>query len=141
VESHSWQKVFLTSALGNALGIAVGWAVAGNCIEFETLARDVSNTECETWPTLGSWAAAFTFPLLGASLGARYAGATPISRGSLIPALSAGALTLLPAYAMASSAQLDGVSPTRVAGFLLLGLGVPAAVTAADYLFRKFRSR
>jgi hypothetical protein len=141
VESYSWKKVFLTTALGNALGVVAGASLARNCIQLESLARDVSTTNCDTWPTLGSWVAAFTFPLLGSSLAARYSGSTPVSRGRLVPALSAGALTLIPAYAMASSAQLDGVSPTRAAGFLLLGVGVPAAVTAADYLFRKLRSR
>lgn len=138
-ESHSWQRTFLAAAAGSALGVVTGLAVAGTCIDYDELAYNAFASKCDTWGTVGSWAAAITFPLLAGSTAAGFAGATPLSKGKLLPAVAAGALALVPAYALASSAHLDGVSPTTVFGALMLGVGVPTAITVADRLFRKFR--
>lgn len=141
VERHSWKKVFLWSLVGNAVGLATGLALADNCVEFRELDTDLFTSTCSRWPTVGSYAAALSLPLTGAALGARLSGGTPISRGSFLPAVAAGAMAILPGYALTSAAQGDPSSPSMRAGQIMLVVGVPLAVTVADHLFRKLRGR
>lgn len=141
VEDHSWKKVFLSSFFGNALGVAAGIAIAHQCVEFDQLAVDVFASRCDKLPTAGAWMAAVGLPLAGAALGARYAGATAISRGRFLPALASGAAALLPGYALASASQQNATSPSFRAGQVFVFLGIPVAVTLADRLFRRFRGR
>jgi hypothetical protein len=139
VEDHSWKQVFLTSFLGNVLGVAAGIAVAKQCVEFDQLSTDVFASTCDGLATAGSWAAAIGFPLAGASIGARFGGATPLSRGRFLPAVASGAIALLPGYALVAASQKNATSPSFRAGQIFVLLGIPAAVTVADRLFRKFR--
>jgi hypothetical protein len=141
VDDHSWKKVFLSTFLGNALGLAAGIAIADQCVEFDELAVDVFASRCDQLPTAGAWAAAIGLPLFGAALGARFAGATPISRGRLLPAVASGAVALLPGYALVSASQQSRTSPSFRAGQVFVFVGIPVAVTLADRLFRKFRGR
>jgi len=141
VADHPWKKVFLSSLVGNALGVAAGLAVADRCVEFDQLAVDVFASRCDRLATAGSWLAAVGIPLAGAALGARFSGATPVSRGRLLPAMAAGAVALLPGYALAASAQQDPRSSSFRAGEVFVFLGIPVAVTLADRLFRRFRGR
>jgi len=139
LEDHSWKKAFLTSFLGNVLGVAAGIAVAQQCVEFDQLSTDVFASTCGGLATAGSWAAAIGFPLAGASMGARFGGATPLSRGRFLPAVASGAIALLPGYALVAASQKNTTSPSFRAGQIFVLLGIPAAVTVADRLFRKFR--
>jgi len=141
MEDYSWKRVFLSALVGNALGVAAGVAVANKCVEFDELATDLFASSCDQLPTAGSWAAVISFPLAGAALGARFAGATPISRGSFVPAMTAGAIALLPGYALVSASQQETRSASFRAGQIFVLLGIPAAVTIADRLFRKYRGR
>jgi hypothetical protein len=139
VEDHSWKKVFLTSFLGSALGVAAGIAVAQKCVVFDELSTDIFASTCDGLGTATSWAALISFPLAGASLGARFGGATPLSQGRFLPAMASGAIALLPGYALVSASQQRATSPSFRAGEVFVLLGVPAAVTVADRLFRKLR--
>lgn len=141
VEDHSWKRVFLTSFVGNALGVVAGIAVASQCVEFDQLATDIFASTCDGLATAGAWGAAISFPLVGASLGARFGGATPLSHGRFLPAIASGAIALLPGYALVSAAQRNTTSPSFRVGEIFVLLGIPAAVTVADRLFRKFRGR
>ncbi len=140
VRPHRWKRVFATAFLGNAMGLAVGLGLARNCLEFRELAYDIFATECGTWPTIVSRISAFAFPLLGTTVATRYAGATPLSRGSFAAAAAAAAMTLVPGYALTSSSLVDESRPTMWAGRLILLVGVPAAATVADNLFRRLRA-
>jgi hypothetical protein len=139
VETHSWKKVFIASFIGTAIGVTAGLSLAENCVRFEELDRDLFASDCNSWATAGSWAAAVTFPLFGAALGSRYTGATPLSRGKFWSAVVSGSIALLPGYALASASQQDTSSPTFKGGQVMVFLGIPFAVTVADHLFRKFR--
>ena len=140
-EEHSWKKVFLSAFVGNALGLAAGLAVADQCIEFDQLATDVFASRCNQLPTAGTWMAVISFPLAGAAMGARFGGATPISRGRFFPAMVSGAVALLPGYALASASQQETDAPSFRVGQIFVLVGIPAAVTIADRLFRKFRGK
>lgn len=139
VDDHSWKRVFLTSFVGSAIGLVAGIAVASQCVEFDQLSTDLFASSCSDLATAGAWAAAISFPLAGGALGARYAGATAISRGRLLPAMASGAIALLPGYAMMSASQQRPSSASFRAGEIFVLLGIPAAVTVADHLFRRFR--
>ncbi len=139
VEKHSWKKVFLYSFVGNALGLAAGMAVADQCVQFDELATDLFASRCNNLSTAGTWAAAISFPLAGAALGARFAGGTPISRGRFFPAMVSGAVALLPGYALVAASQRNAGSASFRAGQIFAVVGIPMAVTIADRLFRKFR--
>ncbi len=141
LEGHSWKRVLASSFVGNALGVAAGLAVADRCVRFDELATDLFASDCHNWATAGSWAAALSFPLVGAALGARFAGATPVSRGKFLSAMLSGAVALVPGYALASAAQRDTSSPSYKGGQIMVFVGIPLAVTGADHIFRKFRGR
>jgi hypothetical protein len=139
VESHSWKKVFLTSMVGTALGGAAGVNLADRCMRFEELSTDLFASDCDRWGTVGSWSAVITFPLLGAALGSRYAGATPLSRGKFVSTMVSGVIALLPGYALMAASHQDTSSGSFRGGQVMVFLGIPFAVTVADHLFRKFR--
>lgn len=131
--------MFLSSFLGNAVGLAAGLAMGRQCVEFDDLATDVFASNCDQLTTAGSGIAAITLPLAGGALGARMGGGTPISHGRFFPAMASGAIALLPGYAMVSASQENTTSPSFRAGQLFGLLGIPVAVTLADRLFRKCR--
>lgn len=141
LEEHSWKKVFLSSFVGNALGVAAGLAIANQCVEFDELGTDLFASSCDNLPTAGAWAAMITFPLAGAATGARLAGGTSLSRGSYVPAAVSGMIAMLPGYALVAASQREAGSPSFRVGQLFVLVGIPAAVTMADKLFRKFRNR
>jgi hypothetical protein len=141
LEKHSAGRVFLASALGTAVGVAGGVAIARQCVEFDELATDLFASSCDQLPTAGAWASVITLPLVGAALSARYAGGTPLSRGKFLPAVAAGAVALLPGYALVSASQDDVGSPSFRVGQVFVLVGIPAAVTLADRLFRHLRDR
>lgn len=141
VEGHSWKRVFLSAFVGNALGVVAGLNIADRCVRFEDLSNDLFASDCTRWETAGSWATAISLPLLGAALGSRYAGETPLSRGRFLPALTSGLIALLPGYAMAAASQWDASSPTFRSGQVFVFLGIPFAVTVADRIFRSVRGR
>lgn len=139
VEDHSWQSVFLASLVGNAVGVVAGLRLADECVRFDELHTDLFATDCDGWATAGAYSAALTLPLIGSAMGARLAGATPLSRGSFVPAMVSGLVALLPGYAMASASQQNPTSASFKAGQVMVFVGIPFAVTVADRLFRKFR--
>lgn len=141
VAKHSWKRVLIASFIGNALGVAAGISIADRCVRFDDLANDIFASDCDQLATAGAWAAAIAFPLAGAAMGARFAGATSLSRGRLIPAMVAGSVALLPGYSLISASQLETPSPTFTVGQVFVFVGIPLAVTVADRIFRKFRGR
>jgi len=138
-EPHSWKRTFVSSFLGNAAGLAAGIAIARKCVEFDELATDVFASQCDDLATAGAWAAAITLPLAGAALGARIGGATAISRGRLLPAMTSGIIALLPGYALMAASQQTPTTPSFRLGQVFALVGIPVAVTLSDRLFRTFR--
>jgi len=141
VQPHPTRRAFLYTMAANTLGLAAGLAVANRCIEFDELNRNVFSSRCDRWETAGSWGAAILLPLVGSALGARLGGGTDASHGRLFPAIAAGSVVLLPGYAMMSSSAERRSSATFRMGEVFVLLGIPAAVTIADRMFRSFRAR
>jgi hypothetical protein len=78
-------------------------------------------------------------PQVGASLAARYAGGTEMSRGRLGYQLVAASLLAAPGLILSLTSSEDAFAGSSLLGNLLLGLGVPMAVTLADRMFRGVR--
>ena len=133
---HPWAKVLVTTAAANAAGLALGTAAAGRCIQ-ESPRADGFVSNCGGMATTSMAGIALMVPALSSSLAARYAGATPSSRGRFTAAATLSALALMPGYGLILSSNGDMGSSTAVAGQVLLAVGTPLAVTLADYLFRR----
>ena len=135
-QGHSSVRTFLAAALGNAVGLGLGIAVARECFAFD--GPEITGTCGTTGNTLGG-GAAVVFPAVGAALAARIAGSTDLSRGSLVPSLMGAGLMIFPGYALALSEAADQSTAVTVIGTAFLTAGVPLAVTLADKLYRKLR--
>jgi hypothetical protein len=136
---HNTWKVFAYSLIGNAAGLAVGVPLANQCIEVVSPTFDRVSSKCSGFPTMGSAVAGVLFPAVGASLGARFGGQTSLSRGDFVPTAIAAVMALIPGYALEVSSRRSGWQNTSVVAKVILTVGVPAAVTFADRLFRKLR--
>lgn len=138
--SHNTWKAFAYAVMGNAAGLAVGVPLAQKCIEVVSPTFDRVSTKCSAWPTMGSAVAGVVFPALGSALGVRYGGQTSFSRGDLMPTAAAAVMALIPGYALEVSSRRSDWETTSMIAKVILAVGVPAASTFADRLFRKLRS-
>lgn len=138
-QRYRWEKVFLASALANAAGLALGVAVGRSCLDFSGLSQHFFDSECGTVGTAGSRLLLVGLPLLGTTLGSRWAGDTDLSRGRWSHTMLAAALVGLPGYILATSGEQDAFSGADWMGRGLLLVGVPAMATVADRLFRAVR--
>ncbi|MBT8402691.1 MAG: carboxypeptidase-like regulatory domain-containing protein [Gemmatimonadetes bacterium] len=135
-EGHSSAKTFLFSALGNALGLGLGIALARECFAFD--GPEITGTCGATGTTLGG-GAAVVLPAVGAAMAARFAGSTDLSQGNLVPSLVGAGLMIFPGYALALSEAASQSTTVSTIGTVFLTAGVPLAVTLADKLYRKLR--
>ena len=135
-EGHSGWKVFLGSALGNAVGLGAGYLVAQQCFNKE--GPEINGT-CGTFTNSLAGVTAVVLPAAGAALGARIAGATDLSRGSLVPSMIGAGLMIFPGYALSLSEAASTSDAVAGIGAAFLALGVPLAVTLADKLYRHLR--
>ncbi|MDT8342131.1 MAG: TonB-dependent receptor plug domain-containing protein [Longimicrobiales bacterium] len=133
---HPTGRTILGGLAGNAVGMAIGVTLARQCID--VVDRQIRSS-CGLGGTVGAGAAAVLFPAFGAALGARLAGSTERSQGTLIPALVGAGLMLFPGYAFSLSTVGEGSGTVNGVGYFLLGVGVPLAVTLADRLYRRLR--
>jgi len=136
---HNTWKVFAYSFLGNAAGLAIGVPIAGRCIEVVSPSFDRVTSKCSGWPTMVSAVSGVAFPALGSVLGARYGGQTALSRGEFGPMAVAAVMALIPGYALEVSSRRSDWEKTSAVAKVILTVGVPAAVTFADRVFRKLR--
>lgn len=135
-EGHSFTRTFLAAAAGNAIGLAAGLALARECFTFD--GPEITGTCGTAVNTLGG-GAALIFPAVGASVGARLAGSTDLSRGRLVPSLVGAGLMIFPGYALAISEAASESNAVSAVGAVFLTVGVPLAVTLADRLYRSLR--
>lgn len=136
---RNWKKAFAYSLAGNALGLAVGVAIADQCIERVAPSYDKVTTKCAPWPTVDSAIAGVGFPAAGAAFGARLGGRTDMSQGGFHPASIAGVMALIPGYALQMSSARSDLERLDFVGKVILTVGVSAAITFTDRLFRKLR--
>jgi hypothetical protein len=142
-EPYPWAKVFASSFVGNAAGLAAGALIGQSCIEFEEgLANShyFLESSCDRLATAAVTTAMFGLPITGATFAANRAGRTELSQGKWLPTAVAAALALVPGYILVVAKDDESFSGGRVIGWGALTIGVPAFTTIADRLFREFRS-
>ena len=137
---HPWWRVYAYSLVGNALGLAAGVPLARECIEVASPAYDRVTSDCSTLPTLGSALAGVALPAFGSALGAQWGGQTALSKGEFFPLAISAVMALVPGYAFELSSRRGQREAISLVARVILGLGVPAAVTLSDGLFRQFRA-
>ena len=138
-QGHNTIGVFASSAVGNAVGLAIGVTLAKQCLGLRKPSNDGLITDCTAVPTIGAAAAGLLLPALGSSLGSRLAGQTDRSRGRFGPATVGATMALVPGYALVFTGQRNNSQSLQYVGYGIMTVGAPFISTAADYLFRKLR--
>lgn len=138
-QRHNTTRVFATSAIGNGLGLAIGYAAASQCIGLRKPAYDGIISDCKAATTVGTAAAAIILPAIASGLASRWSGRTDASQGELGPATMGSAMTILPGYALVFSGYRNDSESLKWVGYSLIVIGAPLMTTAADYLFRELR--
>ncbi len=133
---HRSGQVFLGAAAGNAIGLVAGIGVGSQCIGFRDSGDHSVVFGCNGTATVAAAVAAVGLPALGAALGARFAGATERSRGTLGAALIGAGVILIPGYALGIASRRDDSDVLAGAGLVTLAIAVPVVTTVADRLFR-----
>lgn len=134
---HDLVRTSTGAFLGNAAGLAAGVAVGRRCIGVSENHEIV--TRCSLAGDLAAALAAMALPALGSAWGARIGGATPGSRGRLLPAMLSAGLMVFPGYAFSMATVGGGSHAANVAGAVMLVAGTPFFVTLADRIFRDAR--
>lgn len=137
--SHHTYRALGAAFVGNAAGVALGLWIGSQCIDYDLMPQDFFHSRCGGWTTLGARLAVVGLPLLGSTLGARWAGRTRASEGDWKKSAGIATILILPGYIMAASGLGEAGSPPETAGKVMLSLGVPTATALADRLFRHVR--
>jgi hypothetical protein len=137
LEEHAYRKTraFGSSFVGNALGVGIGLALSSQCFKVTNSGSLGLRTECNGVATMGVAFLALGLPAVGGSYATRWGGATERSQGRLTPSRIAGAITLASGYLLV----IHGAPASRVAGGVVLALGVPTIMTISDRIFRSLR--
>jgi hypothetical protein len=132
---YDWKRVFVTSFLANAVGLALGVAAGRSCLTFDNLSDHFLQSDCGGAGTTGARVALVALPLAGAAMGAQLAGRTDLSTGRLLHTFVGAALVGLPGYVLATTGDNEAFGGAHWLGGVALIVGVPAAAR----LFRSIR--
>lgn len=138
-EPYPWAKVFGTAFLTNAAGMAIGVAVARDCLSFDGLANHFLSSDCGTLGTAGSRLALITLPMAAVTFGTQKTGGSDLSKGRILQTAVGAMLVGVPGYIMATGGEVDAFSGADWVGGAFLLVGIPAVATLADRLFRDLR--
>lgn len=136
---YPWPKVYGAAFAGNAVGLAVSGVLLSQCMDLDTRRLYRGDEYCGALPLLGAGIATMVLPPLLASLSARQAGATELSRGVLGRSMMLSLPAIVPTLALATTdAGSSGLSGLEITGLVLAIVAAPALNTLAD---RRFRTR
>jgi len=130
-EPYPWLKVFASSLLVNAAALGITQLMVNECFQTEESSLAL-RTSCGPLATASAGILSVALPSAGAGLTARWAGSTENSQGRLMPAMVASGIALSAGYILV----LGGEGSAEVAGGIVLGLGVPAAITLVNRVVR-----
>lgn len=128
-------RAFGSSFLGNALGVGIGLALSSQCLHVTNSGSLGLRTECSGVATMGVAFLALGLPTVGGSYATQWGGATERSQGRLTPSRIAGAIALVSGYLL----LIHGAPASKVAGGIVLAVGVPTIMTVSDRIFRSLR--
>jgi hypothetical protein len=136
---HSFGRTYGGAFVGNALGLAAGLAVAGQCLRSEPPEFDRIGSTCAAAPTVGVSIAALALPALGGAVGSALGGSMRQSRGRIVPAAVGAAMGLVPMYSLVLTSHRMDSDLLLGASFVALATIPPALSTISDRRYRVAR--
>ncbi len=137
-DRYRWERVFLGSVAGNAIGLAVGLGLASRCLDIDTGIGGL-RPRCPAVFTTGAGFLALALPSAAGSYTAHWAGETDRSKGRFLPAALGGAMMATAGYLLFIEGKSNESPVAERAGIVLLAVGTPLMTTLADRIFRVLR--
>ncbi len=137
-ERYGWERVFASSLVGNAVGLAVGLGLASRCLEIDTGLGGL-RPRCTGILTTGTGILALALPSAAGGYSAGWAGQTDRSRGRFLPAALGSAMAATAGYLLLIEGRSNEARTAETAGIVLLAVGTPLMTTVADRIFRVLR--
>ena len=137
-ERYGWERVFASSFVGNAVGLAVGLGLANRCLEIDTGLGGL-RPRCPSVFTTSTGILALALPSAAGGFSAGWAGKTSRSRGRFLPAALGSAMAATAGYLLLIEGKSNESRPAQTAGIVLLTVGTPLMTTVADRIFRVLR--
>ncbi len=137
-ERYGWERVFASSFVGNAVGLAVGLGLANRCLEIDTGLGGL-RPRCPSVLTTSTGILALALPSAAGGFSAGWAGRTSRSRGRFLPAALGSAMAATAGYLLLIEGKSNESRPAQTAGIVLLTVGTPLMTTVADRIFRVLR--
>ena len=133
-QPYPWLNVFASTFVTNAAALGVTYLLSDRCFVTQESSLAI-RTRCGGFSTAGTAILSIALPATTSGLIARRVGSTDRSRGRLVPTMISAGIGLTAGYIM----FLAGAGDSRAAGVVMLGLGVPIAVTLSDRVMRILR--
>ncbi|MDE0257096.1 MAG: TonB-dependent receptor [Gammaproteobacteria bacterium] len=137
-ERYGWERVFASSFVGNAVGLAVGLGLANQCLEIDTGLGGL-RPRCTGILTTGTGILALALPSAAGGYSAGWAGQTDRSKGRFLPAALGSAMAATAGYLLLIEGRSNEAGAAETAGIVLLAVGTPLMTTVADRIFRVLR--
>ena len=137
-ERYGWERVFASSFVGNAVGLAVGLGLANQCLEIDTGLGGL-RPRCTGILTTGTGILALALPSAAGGYSAGWAGQTDRSKGRFLPAALGSAMAATAGYLLLIEGRSNEARSAETAGIVLLAVGTPLMTTLADRIFRVLR--
>ncbi len=137
-ERYGWERVFASSFVGNAVGLALGLGLANQCLEIDTGIGGL-RPRCTGILTTGTGILALALPSAAGGYSAGWAGQTDRSKGRFLPAALGSAMAATAGYLLLIEGKSNESRPAQTAGIVLLTVGTPLMTTVADRIFRVLR--
>lgn len=137
-ERYGWERVFASSFVGNAVGLALGLGLANRCLEIDTGLGGL-RPRCTGILTTGTGILALALPSAAGGYSAGWAGQTDRSKGRFLPAALGSAMAATAGYLLLIEGRSNESGAAETAGIVLLAVGTPLMTTVADRIFRVLR--
>jgi hypothetical protein len=138
-QPYAWTRTLGSSFLANAVGLGLGWLVAGQCLSVEDQGSIGVRERCGALPSIVTGAVAVALPNAAGSYAAQWSGQTDRTRGRFLPAAILGALPSITGYLLYFEGHGKDSAFMKGAGLGLLTVGTPVLMTLSDRLFRVLR--
>lgn len=135
---YGWERVFLSSLAGNAVGLAVGLGLASQCLDIDTGIGGL-RPRCAGVLATGAGVLALALPSAAGGYSAGWAGQTDRSKGRFLPAALGSAMAATAGYLLLIEGRSNEARAAETAGIVLLAVGTPLMTTLADRIFRVLR--
>ena len=138
---YPWGTSLAWAAAANAAGLAVGYAIAGSCLSFDTLTDHLTSPECGFFGNTAARTALYVAPQVALGYLVQRMGRTDLSSGNMWKSTIASMVMAVPGVILALTNEEDGFGGSTGLGVAMMAVGAPIAAVAADRLFRREHPR